>query len=47
MYETLTNSLFCKGRLLHYFPKDSQDNVKNAICDSVKSVEDYGNWCGW
>lgn len=35
----ITNSLFCKARLLHYFPSDAKNNDKNE--------DDFSDWCGW
>jgi isopenicillin N synthase-like dioxygenase len=37
---TIKNSICCKARLLHYYPKDESD-LKND--DS----SDFSSWCGW
>ena len=36
-------SLCCKGRLLHYFPKEMPHEPKTEYHDDV----DFSDWCGW
>lgn len=48
---TIKNSNICKGRLLHYFPsnnneEESQQHV--SIAEEGESKEsDFSSWCGW
>lgn len=42
MEDVLKDSLYCKARLLHYFPTGNQKEQKRQSTDS-----DFSSWCGW
>jgi hypothetical protein len=51
LYKTLTESLNCKGRLLHYFPVVQQEQLlqqeeSSASITGIKD-DDENLWCGW
>jgi hypothetical protein len=50
MQDIITNSLCCKGRLLHFFPK--QEETAGAVTGEEEdekgtNVDDFSSWCGW
>jgi isopenicillin N synthase-like dioxygenase len=40
----IEKSLCCKGRLLHFFPKNDEASLSS---DEEKSIDDFASWCGW
>mmetsp|Transcript_27452 Transcript_27452/g.39309 ORF Transcript_27452/g.39309 Transcript_27452/m.39309 type:complete len:261 (-) Transcript_27452:720-1502(-) len=48
---SLSKSLYCKARLLHYFPVDglqtSNDGDDIIASSNTSTSNDYSNWCGW
>lgn len=48
--KVLSQSRYCKGRLLHYFSMNDVRNMKNsrANTDMEKATNDeFADWCGW
>lgn len=43
LFSIIDSSKCCKGRLLHYFSKDSNDK----FLDNATDISTFSSWCGW
>jgi hypothetical protein len=47
MEDIITKSLCCKGRLLHFFPKEQEEPESGEKREENATMDDFSSWCGW